>query len=262
MTAPEFISRKQQKKTISMITCYDSWSAAIIAETEIDCILVGDSASMVMHGYESTIQATIEMMAAHTAAVRRGAPSAFIIGDMPFLSNRVSLDIVLDNVRQLMQAGANSIKLEGAKGNLEIITHIVDSGVPVMGHLGLTPQSVNQFGGYRVQGKKDQSRTAILNEALQLEKAGCFAIVIECVPADLGKEIAESLTIPIIGIGAGNGVDGQVLVLQDMLGMGTGKDPKFVRRYLEGANLISEALNRYHHDVTDKTFPSNEESYR
>jgi len=262
MTAPEFISRKQQGKTISMITCYDSWSAAIIAETEIDCILVGDSASMVMHGYESTIQATTEMMAVHTAAVRRGAPNAFIIGDMPFLSNRVSLDIVLDNVRQLMQAGANAVKLEGAKGNLDIITHIVDSGVPVMGHLGLTPQSVNQFGGYRVQGKEDIARTALLDEALQLEKAGCFAIVLECIPAALGKKIAESLTIPIIGIGAGNGVDGQVLVLQDLLGMGTGKDPKFVRRYLEGANLIREALNQYHHDVTDKTFPSKEESYR
>ena len=261
MTAPEFISRKEQGKPISMITCYDSWSAAIIAETDMDCILVGDSASMVMHGYESTIHATIEMMAAHTAAVRRGAPHAFIIGDMPFLSNRVSRDIVLQNVRQLMQAGANAVKIEGAKGNLDSISHIVDSGVPVMGHLGLTPQAVNQFGGYRVQGKEEQARRVLINEALQLEKAGCFAIVLECVPAALGEEIAESLIIPIIGIGAGNGVDGQVLVLQDMLGMGTGKDPKFVRRYLEGAKLIREALNQYHQDVTTKTFPSKKESY-
>ena len=261
MTAPEFISRKQQGKPISMITCYDSWSAAIIAETELDCILVGDSASMVMHGYESTIQATIEMMISHTSAVRRGAPNAFIIGDMPFLSNRVSLDIVLDNIRQLMQAGANGVKLEGARGNLETIMHIVDSGVPVMGHLGLTPQSVNQLGGYRVQGKKEHSRTELLNEALQLEKSGCFAIVLECVPAALGREIADRLTIPIIGIGAGNGVDGQVLVLQDMLGMGTGKDPKFVRRYLDGAKLIGDALNQYHQDVVTKTFPSQKESY-
>ena len=131
-----------------------------------------------------------------------------------------------------------------------------------MGHLGLTPQSVNQLGGYRVQGKEDQARITLLDEARQLEKVGCFAIVLECIPAALGKEIAESLTIPIIGIGAGSGVDGQVLVLQDMLGMGTGKDPKFVRRYLEGANLIREALNQYHQDVTDKTFPSKKESYK
>jgi 3-methyl-2-oxobutanoate hydroxymethyltransferase len=261
MTAPEFISRKQQGTPISMITCYDSWSAAIIAETDLDCILVGDSASMVMHGFESTIQATIGMMASHTAAVRRGAPNAFIIGDMPFLSNRVSLDLVLDNVRQLMQAGANAVKLEGARGNLDIITHIVDSGVPVMGHLGLTPQSVNQFGGYRVQGKEDPARIALLNEARQLEKAGCFAIVLECIPSALGKKIAESLPIPIIGIGAGNEVDGQVLVLQDMLGMGLGKDPKFVRRYMEGAKLMREALNQYHQDVTANEFPSKKESY-
>lgn len=245
-----------------MITCYDSWSAAIIAETGLDCILVGDSASMVMHGYESTINATIEMMAPLTAAVRRGAPDAFIIGDMPFLSNRVSLDIVLENVRQLMQAGANAVKLEGARGNLKTIAHIVDSGVPVMGHLGLTPQSVNQLGGYKVQGKEDQTRFMIKEEALQLEKAGCFAIVMECIPGSLAKEISGSLSIPVIGIGAGNGVDGQVLVLQDMLGMNTGKDPKFVRRYLEGANLIREALDQYHQDVIARTFPSRKESYK
>ena len=262
MTVPDFISKKEQQIPIAMITSYDSWSAALIEQSGIDCILVGDSGAMVMHGFESTVSATMDMMEMHVAAVRRGAPESFIIGDFPFLANQGSQDIIYDHARRLMQAGANAVKMEGAGSILPTVKNLVEAGVPVMGHLGLTPQSVNQFGGYKVQGRGEAAHEKLLADAAALEEAGCFAIVAECVPAELGRELSSRLYIPVIGIGAGKDTDGQVLVLHDMLGLSPGRNPRFVRQYLDGSSLIAEALKRYSEDVKDRSFPDDSESYR
>ncbi len=245
-----------------MVTSYDSWSAALAARSEVDCLLVGDSASMVMHGLRDTTQADAQMIALHTMAVRRGAPDAFIVSDMPFLSCRKGLHHAMDEVEVLMKAGGDAVKIEGLAGQEEIIGHIIQSGVPVMGHLGLTPQSVHLFGGYKVQGRTEDAGEAIRADARTLQEIGCFALVLECVPAKLAKQIADELTIPVIGIGAGADVDGQVLVMQDLLGMSTGHIPKFVRKYLAGAELIVEALNSYAQGTKTRDFPSEKESYR
>ncbi|MGL1930429.1 MAG: 3-methyl-2-oxobutanoate hydroxymethyltransferase [Desulfotalea sp.] len=262
MNILDFKAYKEDHKIISMITCYDSWSATIIEDSQINCILVGDSLAMTMHGHDSTIPADIDLMALHTRAVRRGAPTAFIIGDMPFLSYRKGLVESMNCVHKLFSAGANAVKIEGYDGNEEIIKHTVESGLPVMGHIGLTPQFVNQIGGYKVQGKTDEHAQKILDDALALEKAGCFSIVLECVPSDVGKMISEKLSIPTIGIGAGNNCDGQVLVLQDMLGLNKKFQPKFVRKFLQGYEDIRNALNEYDDVVKDKSFPGKEESYK
>jgi 3-methyl-2-oxobutanoate hydroxymethyltransferase len=227
----------------------------------VDCILVGDSAAMTMHGLPSTLGASIEMMALHTTAVARGAPQKFIIGDLPFLSYRQGLTENMQAVKLLMQAGAHSVKLEGAAGNLELIRHIVDSGVPVMGHLGLTPQSIYALGGFKVQGKTDAAQEKIMLEAQQLQEAGCFAVVLECVPAPLAKAISEQLQIPTIGIGAGADTDGQVLVFQDLLGLNTEFKPKFVKSYINGAELFTTAINSYIHEVQQGAFPKDEHCY-
>jgi 3-methyl-2-oxobutanoate hydroxymethyltransferase len=261
MTILDFNKYKSENKPISMITCYDSWSAAIIEESTMDCLLVGDSLAMTMHGHDSTIPADSDLMALHTAAVRRGAPTSFIIGDMPFLSFRKGLVPAMETVEKLMRAGANAVKLEGVNGHKDIIRHIVESGVPVMGHIGLTPQSVNQLGGYRIQGKTDEKAQKLIDDALALEEAGCFSIVLECVPASVGKTISEKLTIPTIGIGAGNGCDGQVLVLQDMLGLNNKFQPKFVRTFMNGFDTIKSALNEYDSVVKERSFPAEKESY-
>ena len=261
MIIHDFAKRKREGVPISMVTCYDAWSAALIAETEIDCILVGDSLAMVVYGHDTTLPVEIDTMAAHTAAVRRGAPDAFVIGDMPFLSYRRGLESAVDNVAKLIRAGAQAVKLEGAAGNLELIRHLVESGVPVMGHLGLTPQSVHQLGGFKVQARSDEAAAALIEQAHELEEAGCFALVLEAVPAAVAAEVTAVLEIPTIGIGAGRHVDGQVLVLQDLLGITTAFRPKFVRTWLDGSTLIRDALQAYHRDVTDGSFPNGEESY-
>ncbi len=262
MNIQGFSKRKRDGVPLSMVTCYDSWSAALIAETEIDCVLVGDSLAMVVYGHETTLPVSVETMAAHTAAVRRGMPEKFIIGDLPFLSYRKGLESTMSTVAMMMGAGANAIKLEGAAGNLDLIRHIVESGVPVMGHLGLTPQSVHQLGGFKVQARNPKAAEKLKEEALELEQAGCFALVLEAVPADLATEVTKALGIPTIGIGAGSGVDGQVLVLQDLLGITTSFRPKFVRTWMDGSTLIREALNGYHRDVTSGRFPNGSESYQ
>lgn len=261
MNVLDFKKYKNENKPISMITCYDSWSAAIIEESLIDCILVGDSLAMTMHGYDSTIPADTDLMALHTAAVRRSAPTSFIVGDMPFLSYRKGLVPAMETIEKLMRAGANAVKLEGIEGHKDIITAIIGSGVPVMGHLGLTPQSVNQLGGYKVQGKTDEKARKLMEDALALEEAGCFAIVLECVPSSIGLEISKKLSIPTIGIGAGNGCDGQVLVLQDMLGLNNKFQPKFVRTFMDGFDKIKTALNEYDIVVKERSFPGDKESY-
>lgn len=261
MKIHDFALKKQNGQKITMLTCYDYTFARILADSEVDCLLVGDSLAMVMHGYQTTLNASVELMALHTAAVARGASSKFIVGDLPFLSYRKDLANNMTAIGEVMKAGANAVKLEGAKGNLELIRHSVDSGVPVMGHLGLTPQSVNQLGGFKVQGKGKKEHDEIFEEALALEKAGCFSLVLECVPAQLAKEISKELKIPTIGIGAGVDCDGQVLVLQDMLGMNSEFRPKFLRTYMNGIEAIKNAVNQYHRDVVTEKFPSDKESY-
>ena len=252
---------KYDNKKISMLTCYDYSSAKIINQSNIDMILVGDSAAMIMHGHNSTLPIDVDTMALHIKAVAKGAPDKFIVGDMPFMSFRKSLSDNMTAVEKIMKAGAHAIKLEGFDGNLELIKHIVQSGVPVMGHLGLTPQSVNSLGGYKVQGKIDEDKIKIINDTQSLEKAGCFAVVLECVPSSLSQDIAKQTEIITIGIGAGDCVDGQVLVINDMLGMSGDFQPKFVRKYLNAEQLFLQAFNEFDKDVKDSQFPSSKESY-
>jgi 3-methyl-2-oxobutanoate hydroxymethyltransferase len=254
MRIPEFRQKKGQEK-LTMITCYEAWAAQIVEQTSIDCILIGDSLQMVMFGDESTLNATVGLIARHTHAVVKFAPSKLIVADMPFLSYRLDLKSNMIAAGRLMRAGAHAVKLEGARGNLELIQHMVDSGIPVQGHLGLTPQSVNQLGGYKVQGRKTADAERIMNDAIALEKAGCFSVVLECVPKVLAAEITEALKIPTIGIGAGDDTDGQVLVWHDLLGFQNNFKPKFVRRYLNGAELVKEAVEAYAQDVKTGKFP-------
>jgi len=261
MNIHDFQKMKQKNKNISMVTCYDYWSARIISQTNVDCILVGDSSAMVMHGSKTTIPATVEMIVAHTAAVAKGMPDKFIISDLPFCSYRKGLERTMDNIAAMIQAGANAVKLEGAIGNEKLIAHIVESGIPVMGHLGLTMQQWNQLGGFNVQGKTKTEAENLLQQALDLENAGCFAIVLECIPSEVAKTITAALTIPTIGIGAGSDVSGQVLVLHDLLGLYEDVQPKFVKKYLDGATLIKNALNEYDAEVKANKFPTTEHCY-
>lgn len=247
---------------ISMVTCYDACSAAMMAHAGIDAILVGDSVAMVMHGYPDTVHATVPMMETHTAAVRRGiGGQAFIVVDMPFAEHRKGKNRAMRCVERLMRSGANAVKLEGAEGHLDVVEHIIGSGVPVMGHLGLTPQSVHLLGGHRLQGKSAAEAEKIEADAVALERAGVFALVLECVPADLAERITRRLGIPTIGIGSGSACSGQVLVLQDLLGMNPGFRPKFLRTYLEGAELIQSALRQFNADVKARRYPSEKESW-
>lgn len=261
MNVLNFAAKKTAGEKLSMLTCYDFWSAQILNDTDVDCLLVGDSLSMVMHGNESTVYADVDLMALHVKAVAKGAPKKFIVGDMPFLAARKGLAPTMDAVTALMQAGANSVKIEGEKGQQELIAHIVESGVPVMGHLGLTPQSVEAFGGHKVQGRSDSAAAEILESAKRLEQAGVFAIVLECVPTALGRAITQAVSVPTIGIGAGPYTDGQVLVLHDMLGMNPKFKPKFLRHYANGHGVITDAVNRFHAETAHGCFPSKEEAY-
>ncbi len=237
-----------------MITAYDYTLAALAGESDVDCVLVGDSLAMVMHGHGSTIAATADMMALHTAAVARAVKDKLIVGDMPFLSVRKGLGPAMEAVEKLARAGAQAVKIEGVEGHGEIISHIIKSDIPVMGHIGLTPQSVNKFGGYKAQGKDPASAERLVAQALELERLGCFALVLECVPEELAKRITGSLKIPVIGIGAGRFTDGQVLVLHDLLGL-YGEPPPFVKKYLDGRRLVVAALNNFDKEVKNSVFP-------
>lgn len=262
MTIPEYIKTKSIRKS-SWVTCYDYPSAQIIQSSPIDGVLVGDSLAMTIFGDPNTLKATTELIASHTQAVAKGLnEKKILIADLPFLSYRGSLDKLIDHVLLLMQSGAHGIKLEGAKGNIKVIEHLVESGIPVMGHLGLTPQSIHQLGGFKVQGKTPEQWNTLIHEAQLLEKAGCFSLVLECVPFELAKEITQTLKIPVIGIGAGHETDGQILVWHDMMGYPSVYTPKFVRCFGNVQTLMSEALASYHDNVINKAFPSPEESYR
>src|SRR6266851_1727640 len=261
MNMLEFQTMKDEGRKISMVTCYDYSSARAVAESSIDCILVGDSLAMTMNGFPNTLSATTPMMALHTAAVTRGAPSKFIAADLPFLSYRKGLKHAMDSVHELMSAGAHAVKLEGVHGHADIIRHIVDSGVPVMGHLGLTPQSVHALGGMKVQARTNAAVKILASEARELENAGCFALVIECVPAEAARQVTNVLKIPTIEIGAGPGVSGQVLVYQDLNGLNPDFKPKFLRTYANAFDIIQAALNAYDQDVKSGNFPNYNESY-
>ena len=262
MNIHTFKQRKELGKKISMLTCYDYASARIMAASNVDCVLVGDSVAMVVHGHKTTVMATMEMMLLHTASVARGLNNQFLISDLPFLSHRMSHEKTITNVQSLMQAGAQAIKLEGAdEDTLKTIAYLVKSGIPIMGHIGLTPQSVHQLGGYRVQGKNDAQALMLLEQAKALETAGCFALVIECVPEHVAKTITDTLNIPTIGIGAGMHTDGQVLVWHDALGLQSELTPRFVKRFTQGESLLLEALNTYAREVTNAHFPSAEHAF-
>ncbi|MCP4177566.1 MAG: 3-methyl-2-oxobutanoate hydroxymethyltransferase [bacterium] len=261
MKLKDFKLKKVNNEKISLITCYDYSFAEIINDTDIDCVLVGDSGSMVMHGYPTTVHATTDMMADMVSAVSKGAKDKFIIGDMPFLSYRSGLRKTMDCVDRLMKAGAHAVKLEGVEGNKKLIRHIIESGVPVMGHIGLTPQSVNAFGGYVVQGRDQENADRLIKEIKLLEELGCFGVVLECIPADLAEKMSKAVTIPTIGIGAGFNTDGQVLVLQDMLGMKKDLNMKFLRKYLNLYDEVKSAINKYNRDVKDVTFPNKNECF-
>ena len=257
MKIHDFKRNKQQQKKITMLTCYDYPSARIIADSNIDCVLVGDSVAMAVHGYETTLMATIDMMVMHTQAVARGLKQQFLIADLPFLSHRVSQADTVTNVKRLLQAGAQAIKIEGADiDTCQTIAYLVASGVPIIGHIGLTPQSIHQLGGYRVQGKEQEQAALLMQQAAALEAAGCFALVIECVPQQLAKAITASLTIPTIGIGAGVDTDGQVLVWHDLLGLQTEFQPKFLKQYAQGKEIFLAAINHYAEQVKQAEFPT------
>ena len=261
MNILNFPERKRNHERVVMVTCYDFTMASILAESPVDILLVGDSAAMVMHGHDTTLPISVEEMAMHVRAVRRGAPGKFVVADLPFLSYRKGKSAAMEAVEQLMKAGADAVKLEGIRGQESLVRHIVDSGVPVMGHLGLTPQSVRQLGGFRVQGRNEDDRERLRSEALACQQAGCFSLVLECVPESLAAEITESLDIVTIGIGAGIDTDGQVLVLQDLLGLTSGQAPRFVRPFMNGHKQVLEALEAFAEDVREGGFPAPAERY-
>jgi 3-methyl-2-oxobutanoate hydroxymethyltransferase len=258
-TILDFARAKREQHPIVMLTAYDALMARLVAKSEIDAILVGDSVAMVVHGYPSTVHATTGMLSAHVAAVRRGAPEIVVVADMPFLTARRGKQAAVDAAGELMQAGATAVKVEGVTGHAEVIEHLVGSGIPVMAHLGLTPQSVNQFGGYRLQGRSSAEAERLRAEARAVEELGAFAIVLECVPAALAQTITDERGVPTIGIGAGAGTAGQVLVISDLLGLDPNFQPRFARRYLDGHALVGEAFNQYVRDVRAANFPAREE---
>ncbi len=260
-TIHDFIKAKENKEKICMISTYEYWSAKICEEAGVDCILVGDSVGMVDAGYETTLPVTLDEIIYHSKAARRGAPNTFIISDMPFLSYQTSKEEAVKNAGRIMkEACVNAVKVEGGEEIASIIEKLVNSGIPVMGHLGLTPQSVHALGGYKVQGKTEESRKKLIKDAKILEQAGVFAIVLEAVPKDLAAEITDFVDVPTIGIGACNETDGQVLVFHDMMGF-FDKSPKFVKRYVEGKKLFLEGLNKFKEEVKTGKFPSDEYCY-
>ena len=256
----------EQKKSgdkITMLTAYDYSTAKLADEAEVNTILVGDSLGMVMLGYEDTLSVTMEDMLHHTKAVTRGAKNALVVADMPFMSYQTSVyDAVVNAGRLIKEGRAQAVKLEGGAAVAEQIRAICDAQIPVVAHLGLTPQSVNAFGGFKVQGKTAERAKQLIEDAKIVEKAGAFAVVLECIPAPLAEKITESINIPTIGIGAGAGCDGQVLVYQDMLGMFGGFTPKFAKRYENVGEIMVNAFKKYIDEVKTGVFPSEEHSFK
>lgn len=258
----DFLKMKIKTEKISMLTAYDFPSAKIAEEAGIDVILVGDSLGMVVLGYDSTVPVTVEDMIHHTKAVKRGATDTFIVTDMPFMSYHLSRDETLKTAAQILQqGGAHAVKVEGGDHVIDRIHSLTSSGIPVMAHLGLTPQSVGVLGGYKVQGKTADTAKKLIDDARKCEQAGAFALVLECVPKQIAKEISEALTIPTIGIGAGSETDGQVLVFHDLVTYGVNRVPKFVKQYSNVSETIHNSVKNYIEEVKGKSFPTDDHSF-
>jgi 3-methyl-2-oxobutanoate hydroxymethyltransferase len=251
----------QEGDKITMLTCYDASFAALLETAGVETLLIGDSLGNVLQGHETTLPVTLRDMVYHTACVARGAKRAFIIGDMPFGTFQLGPEDTFRNAAEIMKAGAQMVKLEGGKPMAETVTYLVDRGVPVCGHLGLTPQSVHQLGGYKVQGRQQSDAERLLEDARVLEEAGAGMLVLEAIPSPLAKQVTDALTIPTIGIGAGVDCSGQVLVLHDMLDVFPGKKAKFVKNFMQGAGSIQAAVERYVKEVKARTFPDREHSF-
>jgi 3-methyl-2-oxobutanoate hydroxymethyltransferase len=263
VTVPELIRMKRRGEKIAMLTAYTTPMARLVEAAGADVVLVGDSVGMVLLGYDSTLPVTMDEMIHHTRAASRGVSRALLVGDMPYLSYQIGAKEAVRNAgRFVREAGAKAVKVEGGRSRARAIRAIGNAEIPVMGHVGLTPQSVNRFGGFKVQGKDAEAARAILDDALAVEEAGAFAIVVEGIPGELAARITERLSIPTIGIGAGPGCDGQVLVTEDLVGLTSGPVPSFVRKYAEAGTVIREACARFIQDVRGGGFPSDAESYR
>ena len=262
MTVADLRAMKARGEKITMLTAYDASFARLLEGAGIDVLLVGDSLGMVMLGYDSTVPVTMEEMIHHAKAVRRGAQRSLVIGDMPFLSYQVSPQEAIHNAGRLMkEAGCDAVKVEGGQEICATVSALVRAGIPVMGHIGLTPQTAGQLGGYKVQGKDLASARRQVADAKALEEAGAFALVLECIPAPLGRAISQAIAIPTIGIGAGAGCDGQVLVTHDLLGMFDKFTPSFVKPYAQLARQIKEAVTTYHHEVKAGAYPDAKHSF-
>jgi 3-methyl-2-oxobutanoate hydroxymethyltransferase len=262
VTVPEILKMKRAGRKIAVLTAYDYSFARILDDAGIDILLVGDSVGSVVQGQESTLPVTLEEMIYHTRIVARGRKRALLVADMPFLSYQVSVEEAKRNAgRFLSEGGAEAVKVEGGVPVLKTIEAIVQMGIPVMGHVGLTPQSIHRFGGYKVQGKEKEAREKIMRDALAVEEGGAFSIVLEGIPLDLAEEITRRLSIPTIGIGAGIHCDGQVLVVHDMLGLFDMYTPKFVKRYANVAGVMTDAVKRFIAEVREGSFPDDEHSF-
>lgn len=261
-TVSSFLQAKANNEKITMLTAYDYSMAKIVNDAGIDSILVGDSLGMVVQGYESTLEVTMDDMVYHCRAVARGAENALIVGDMPFLSYHISSEDAVRNAGRLIQEGkAHAVKLEGGVDQADNVRAIVKAQIPVMGHIGLTPQSVNVFGGFKVQGKDATQAQKVIDDAVALEEAGVFAIVLEGIPEKLAKIITERISVPTIGIGAGRYCDGQVLVIHDLLGMYSGQSPKFSKRYAVLNDTIKDSVNAYISEVKELKFPEEKHTF-
>jgi 3-methyl-2-oxobutanoate hydroxymethyltransferase len=262
ITTQTVVEMKHRSEKISMLTAYDFTMAQIVDQAGIDIILVGDSASNVMAGHETTVPMTLDHMIYHTSCVVRGVNRALVIADLPFMSYQVTpKEALISAGRMMKEAGAHAVKLEGGKPIINTVKKIVDAGIPVMGHLGLTPQSIYKFGTYKVRAQEEEEADSLIADAKLLEEAGCFAIVLEKIPAKLAAKVTAELSIPTIGIGAGIDCDGQVLVVHDMLGMNKGFNPRFLRRYADIHSIMTGAVQQYIKDVKDKDFPNQDEQY-
>lgn len=262
VTTKSLLRMKERSETISALTAYDHTMAQLIDRAGIDVVLVGDSVAMVVQGRETTVAVTLDQMLYHASLVSAGIERALVVGDLPFMTYQVNADEALRNAgRMVKESGVEAVKLEGGGSICETVRRIVEVGIPVMGHLGLTPQSIHKFGTYQVRATSDEEADEIRRDALALQQAGAFAIVLEKIPASLAAEVSKSLTVPAIGIGAGPGCDGQILVTHDMLGLYTRFHPRFVRRYAQLGEEMLGAFRRYGADVKAKSFPSKDESY-
>jgi len=262
VTVRTFLEMKKKKDKIAVLTAYDFFTAKILDEIGIDCILVGDSVNMVFYGSKTTLSIGLDQMIYHTKAVSRAVKRCMVVADMPFMSYQTNVSDAVSNAGRFLKEGdAEGVKIEGGLEMIPTIKRMIDVGIPVMGHIGLTPQSIHKFGGFTVQGKEEKTKAYLTQSAKELERAGCFSMVLESMPKDLAKEISESIKIPTIGIGAGPFCDGQVLVVNDILGLFEDFKPKFARRYVELGKEIREACKKYLDDVKSGQFPSEEESY-